>query len=188
MSHFPQPPPDPDDPYRPPFQSDPFAQPGTPPVGQPYDGPPPGAMVPYEQGPQTGGYEAPYTAVPANDPVLTTIGDISISQYSVTTPSGRFPIKGTTWTATDMSHTTQSISTTGIVLTVLSLAVFIWACGLGLFGLLFLLMKEEKTTGHVQVTVQANGMFHSTMVPVQNRNTITQVLQSVNYARSLAAS
>jgi hypothetical protein len=62
--------------------------------------------------------------------------------------------------------------------------IFIFFC---LFGLLFLLMKETKTRGFVQVTVTAtNGVQHSTMIPA-GRQTLWEVTNAVNYARSLAA-
>ncbi|MFD0772420.1 hypothetical protein ACFQZ2_00625 [Streptomonospora algeriensis] len=183
---YPPPPSDPGDPYNRPFQGDPHAQPGMPADGYPGD-PVAGSGAPYYHGPQTGGWQVPYDQAPQGEPVLTTIGDIAITQTAVITPAGRMPIKGSTWTVTDVTYTTQAVSQTGIVLAVVSFIVFVWACGLGLLGLLFLLMKEEKTTGNVQVTVQGNGVYHSTMVPAHSPQTVVQVTQSVNYARSLAA-
>ncbi|GAA1776848.1 MULTISPECIES: hypothetical protein [Streptomonospora] len=185
---YPQPPSDPGDPYNQRPQGDPYnpyAPPGAPSGGYPAADPSAGSLVPYGQGPQTGGWQAPYAPVPQNEAVLTTIGDIAITQTSVITPGGRIPIKGSTWTVTDLTHTTQGIATTGIVLAVVSFLLFAWACGLGLLGLLFLLMKEEKITGNVQVTVQGHNVYHSTMIPAKGQETITQVTQSVNYARSL---
>ncbi len=38
---------------------------------------------------------------------LATIGDISFSQHWVATPTGTYPIKGTVWTVTDMSHLSE---------------------------------------------------------------------------------
>src|SRR5262249_3224061 len=86
------------------------------------------------------------------EPQLATIGDISISQHWVVTPSGSHPIRGSVWTVTDMSRYEETISTTGLVLAI----VFVWFC---LLGLLFLLMKERRIGGYVQITVQGNG-FH----------------------------
>lgn len=182
---YPPPPSDPDDPYNRPFQNDPYAHPGMPGGGYPGD-PSAGFGGPFDPGSQTGGWQGP-SEQPQNDAVLTTIGDIAITQTSVITPAGRMPIKGSTWTVTDMTHTTQGVSQTGIVLAVASVVVGIWFCGIGLLGLLFLLMKEEKTTGNVQVTVQGSGVYHSALVPAHGPQTVVQVTQSVNYARSLAA-
>jgi hypothetical protein len=114
------------------------------------------------------------------EPLLATIGDIAISQHWVQTPSGPHPIRGSVWTMTDMSRTEETISTAGIVLAV----VFVWFC---LLGLLFLLMKDHRTVGYVQITVQGNGFHHSTMIPAATPQTIFSVHQTVNYARSLAA-
>lgn len=111
---------------------------------------------------------------------MTTIGDISISPHWVNTPSGQFPIRGTTWTVADMSREHEAMSPVGVILCIL----FIWFC---LLGLLFLLMKDRRISGYVQVTVQGSGFHHATMIPVVNHGTVWQVNQTVNYARSLAA-
>jgi hypothetical protein len=119
---------------------------------------------------------------PAGQPEqwLATIGDISISQHWVLTPAGPQPMRGSVWTVTDMSHYEESISTVGIVLAIL----FVWFC---LLGLLFLLMKDRRMVGYTQVTVQGNGFYHSTMIPVVGPQSAMFVRQQVNYARSLAA-
>ncbi|CAA0127414.1 Uncharacterised protein [Mycolicibacterium vanbaalenii] len=114
------------------------------------------------------------------EPILATIGDISVSQHWVITPTGPHPIRGSVWTVTDMSQWQEGISAVGVVLCIL----FIWVC---LLGLLFLLMKDRKLTGYIQVTVQGKGFHHQTLVPVRGPDTFAQVHQSVNYARSLSA-
>jgi hypothetical protein len=111
---------------------------------------------------------------------LTTIGDIAVSQHWVATPTGTHPIKGSVWTVTDMSHYSEGISTVGIVLAI----IFVWFC---LLGLLFLLMKERKFGGYIQVTVQGSGFYHSTLVPAVGPMSVMSVNQQVNYARTLAA-
>jgi hypothetical protein len=111
---------------------------------------------------------------------LATIGDISISQHWVLTPTGPHPIRGSVWTVTDMSHYQESISSAGIVLAIL----FIWVCFL---GLLFLAMKDRRTVGYIQVTVQGSGFHHSTLIPARSPHSVMEVQQMVNYARSLAA-
>lgn len=112
-------------------------------------------------------------------PVLVTIGDIACTGEEVITPSGRAPIAGTTWTFTDMSRTDRTIPAWAIVLTVL----FVWFCFL---GLLFLLVKEERTTGWAQITVQGRGLMHVTQVPVYSPMVVMDLNSRVNYARSLA--
>jgi cell division septal protein FtsQ len=56
-----------------------------------------------------------------------------------------------------------------------------------LLGLLFLLIKDTKTTGHVQVSVQGHGHYHATTIPASSPAMPMQINQQVNYARSLAA-
>jgi hypothetical protein len=65
---------------------------------------------------------------------------------------------------------------------VLAIIFFIF-CLLGLF---FLLMKEKVTTGHVQVTVNSGGRFHSTMIPVSSPQAVADIMGRVNYARSVS--
>ncbi|BBY37622.1 hypothetical protein MMAN_17560 [Mycobacterium mantenii] len=84
------------------------------------------------------------------------------------------------WTVADMSHYSESISTAGVVLCI----IFVWFC---LLGLLFLLMKDRRYVGYIQVTVQGSGFFHSTLLPAGGPQTMIGVTQQVNYARTLAA-
>lgn len=111
---------------------------------------------------------------------LAALGDISFSQHWVATPTGVHPLKGTVWTVTDMSHYSESISTAGVVLCI----IFVWFC---LLGLLFLLMKERRYVGFIQVTVQGSGFFHSALLPALGPQAMISVTQQVNYARALAA-
>jgi hypothetical protein len=108
------------------------------------------------------------------------IGDITITHSQVVTPAGPFPLRGTIWTVTDMSRTEQYMPAYAVVLAI----IFFIFC---LLGLLFLLIKESRTTGAVQVTVQGAGHYHSTMIPVSEPRQVYAVLQQVNWARSLAA-
>ncbi|MBB6119011.1 hypothetical protein [Nocardiopsis algeriensis] len=127
-----------------------------------------------------GGY-VPMQPDAPHEAVLCTIGDIAFTQTTVITPGGRFPLKGSVWTVTDMSRTERSTPVWAIVVAIL---VFWWTC---LLGLLFLLVKEQRTSGHVQVTVQNHGHYHATSVPASYPGLAEQINQQVNYARSLAA-
>ena len=117
---------------------------------------------------------------PASDQPLTSIGDIGVSQTTVFLPTGRHPVRGSTWLVNDMSRSEEKIATVGIVLAVL----FFWVC---LLGLLFLLMKERHTQGFIQVTVQGDGFHHGTMIPATSPDTVRQVTEQVNWARSVSA-
>ncbi len=176
MSDYPAPQPGPQPGPEGPYPSSPGDTP-YPPPGMYTGGSPSGEMVPYGQTAQTGGW--PQLPVPAGGQPLTSIGDISITQTTVITPTGRCPIRGTVWTCTDMTQVQSSIPAIAIVLCIL-----FFCFGL---GLLFLLMKEHKVSGFVQVTVQGEGVYHSTMIPAYSRDTAPQIMQQVNYARSLAA-
>src|SRR6266508_233272 len=97
-----------------------------------------------------------YSPQPA---VLVTIGDIACTADAVITPSGTRPIREVNWTFTDMSRTTQGLPTWAIVCAI----VFFIFCFL---GLLFLLVRETRTEGFVQITVQAPGFVHAVQLPV----------------------
>ena len=111
---------------------------------------------------------------------LCTVGDIAVTADEVVTPSGRHPLSGTTWVVANNTVTTQAIPTWAVVMCVLT----IWLC---LFGLLFLLAKEERTTGHAQVSVQAPGFYHATVIPISMPAQLADVDGRVNYIRSLVA-
>ncbi|MEK8144594.1 hypothetical protein NKH18_31710 [Streptomyces sp. M10(2022)] len=111
---------------------------------------------------------------------MMSFGDITVMSDSIVTPAGTMPLKGAVWTATDMSRTEEKIPTVGIVLAI----VFAALC---LVGLLFLLMKEKKTTGFVQITVSSGGKYHSTMIPAMGPETFQMVMAQINTARSMSA-
>ena len=163
-----------------PHQGQPWQQPSgeTPGWGLPPEQHTGGQLEPYG----TGGYQAADTGGQSmpSEPMLDTIGDIAITQNTVITPGGRFPIKGTVWTVSDMSRTEQSTPVWAIIIAIL----FIWTC---LLSLLFLLVKETKTSGHIQITVQGSGHYHAAQIPVSHKAYVHHVNQQVNHARSLAA-
>ena len=119
-------------------------------------------------------------ALATNAPVMVTIGDIACTPVMVITPSGQAPIGSVVWSYTDMSRTTRSIPTWAIVCAV----VFFFFC---LLGLLFLLAKEDRTEGSVQVVVQGQGFLHQVQLPVFSVVQAQDYAARVNYARSLSA-
>lgn len=80
-----------------------------------------------------------------------------------------------------MSRQEEKISTVGIILAVVGLFLI---CVL---SLLFLLIKDKRTTGYIQVTVHGEGFQYATMIPALSPATLAQVTQQVNWARSVAA-
>lgn len=143
----------------------------------PYEPP----QQPYQQGQPWGEpMDAAQAAAQGAGPVLVTIGDIVCTNTTVVTPSGQAPIGGVVWSYTDMSRTTRGIPTWAIVCTV----IFFFFC---LLGLLFLLAKEERTEGAVQVVVQGPGFLHQVQLPVASVIQVQDYAARVNYARSLSA-
>ena len=150
-------------------------QPPFDPSQQPYQ--------PGQPGPQ-GNWGEPMDAAQAAargaGPVMVTIGDIVCTNTTVISPSGQAPIGGVVWSYTDMTRTNRVIPTWAIVCAV----VFFFIC---LLGLLFLLVKEERTEGSVQVVVQGPGFLHQVQLPVFSVLQAQDYAARVNYARSLTA-
>jgi len=117
----------------------------------------------------------------SGEPVLVTIGDISVTQSRVFTPSGSRDLSEVSWTVTDMSVTSQGIPAWAIVCAI----IFFAFCGL---GLLFLLVKETKTQGAVQITVHGPGFVHTSQIPVYSLDQVADLNARVNYVRTLTAS
>lgn len=152
------------------------------PSDQPFSYSDPGAQAPFAgQGmpqPTPGGALEPQAP---NEPVLVTIGDISVTQTRVFTPSGTRPLNEVTWSVADMSVTSQAIPTWAIVAAIIG-------AFLCLIGLLFLLVKETVTKGSIQVTVHGPGFVHTTQIPVTSQDQVTDINSRVSYARTVTAS
>jgi len=110
--------------------------------------------------------------------MLLSIGDIAVYAGGVVTPSGSFPHRDLTWVVRDNSTTTEGIPAYAIVLAI----VFFLVC---LLGLLFLLIKERKMTGYVEVSVQGPTGYHVTQIPVSNPQQVAFIRQQVDYCRNL---
>lgn len=115
-------------------------------------------------------------ATPGYEPVRVQLGDIAVTDTRVHTPVGSFPLRGTTWTMSNQTFVTQAIPAWAIVLAI----VFFIFC---LLGLLFLLVKERRVNGAVQVSVAGPGFSHSTYIPVYNEMAVFQVSRQVDWIR-----
>lgn len=136
---------------------------------------------PYGNTPPASGFGPPPTTPPtATEPFVLTIGDIGVTATTIVTPNGNAPLHGSQWIALDQSRTETRIPTVAIVLAV----IFALAC---LLGLLFLLMKEEVTTGYVAVTVRSGTLTHTTQIPVTHPAYVEQVRHQVAQAQAMAA-
>lgn len=128
----------------------------------------------------------PATAAPmpvpyGAEPILMQIGQIQVTATTVHTPMGSFPVRGSMWTVTDRGYPTSKIPTWAIVLTVVLFFV------IGFFSLLFLLAKETRYQGYVEVFVGNGGHQFVTQLPGGNPVTLHYIHQQVNYARMLAS-
>jgi hypothetical protein len=156
----------------------PQTPPGAP--GYPYPGSTQDPGFPRPAGPgATPPAVPPPRALAGGSPQLQ-IGDITVLNTGwIETPSGRMPLRGAVWNAMDMSRTEEKIPSYAIVLAI----VFAVFC---LLGLLFLLMKERRTTGWIQVTVTSGGLHHTTMIPAVDERTPQWVMQQIVYANNLS--
>jgi hypothetical protein len=143
-----------------------------PPAAGPPAGPP--AIVP------PGAFQPPPGA-PGAEPQLVTIGQIVVTPTRVVTPSGTVPVSSVSWSFQDLTRTSTAIPTWAIVCCIL----FVLVC---LLGLLFLLAKEERTEGWVQVTVQGPGLLYNEQIPVSDVRQVMDLNARVNYARSITVS
>ncbi len=142
-----------------------------------YPPPEPWRDVPYEAGQP---YPLPDPWQPGGqEPVLVAIGDIGVTQTHVITPSGTAPVAQCQFHVTDMSRTSETIPPWAIVLAV----VFAVFC---LLGLLFLLVKEPRTEGGVQVVVQGPRFLHTVHIPVYSPHQVVDLGARVNHARAIA--
>lgn len=134
----------------------------------------------YATPPAPGGYPVadPAAAFPAPAPVLLVIGDMSITQFHVITPSGTHPLNGTSWYVTDHTSYEQATPQWAIVAAIIG---FFVVCVL---SLLLLLVKETKAMGSVQVTVQGPGWAHVAQLPP---GTGAHAHAQAAYVRSLVA-
>jgi hypothetical protein len=124
----------------------------------------------------------PAGETPDQDPYVLTIGDIGVTRdQRIVTPNGVGLLAGSTWIVQDMSQTTRDTPTWAVVLCVLTV---LETFGL---GLLFLLVKEQKTTGSVQVQVRNEKLFHITQMYVRSPMQVNQIQQQVRQAQIMAA-
>lgn len=112
---------------------------------------------------------------------LVQIGDISVDQHWVRTPSGSMPTTQVTWAVQEQTRVEQVIPTYAIVLAVVT---SLMTCFL---GLLFLLIKEPRMSRWLQITAQGPVFAHSTFLPASLPEAAADIYARVDYARSLAA-
>ncbi|MFC5945870.1 hypothetical protein ABUL04_04840 [Micromonospora harpali] len=168
-------------PYSAPPATGPFSAPpgpgpfSAPPGPGPYSAPPAGPYPPALAGPLGA---PPYGA---SSVVAVQIGEIMVTPPEIRTPAGVLPLAGTQWHVADYWQTEQKVATWAIVCAVLG-----FFC-LTIFSLLFLLIKETRHYGTVQVTVSNGPHQYVARIPVTDQGQVMHINNQVNYARSLSA-
>ena len=112
--------------------------------------------------------------------VVLTIGDIGVSPNWVVTPNGTAPLRDSQWTVQDRTFMQQATPTWAIVMAILGI-VFCF------LGLLFLIVKENQTSGFTEVTVRSHNVFHIVQLPANSPHAVAQARQWVYQAQSMAA-
>ncbi|MFC4146900.1 hypothetical protein ACFO0M_11630 [Micromonospora mangrovi] len=161
-----------------PFSTPPFSAPPAP------HSAPPAALVP-----RPGPYPpAPMSAVPVTVPphpvgqsvVAVQIGEIMVTPPVIRTPAGVLPLAGASWHVADHWQKEEKIATWALVCAVLG-----FFC-LTFFSLLFLLVKETRHHGTVQVTVTNGAHQYVARIPVVDQSQVQHLNNQVNYARTLS--
>lgn len=116
--------------------------------------------------------------VQAPEPFLFAIGDIGVSRSWIVTRSGNVPIEDAQITIAD--HTIRSKHTPGIIIVLVVL--FIWVF---LLSLLLLLIKQERVTGSVMVTVTGPGFYHVSHLPIYGATSVMLMHRNVDQANAM---
>jgi hypothetical protein len=115
------------------------------------------------------------------EPVLIQIGELAVTRSTVHTPAGPFPLRGSQWTVQDHWLADSKTPTWAIVLAIVG---FFVVCAL---SLLFLLAKETRFHGTVDVAVSNGQRHYVARIPVYHQQQVHHIYQQVNYVRSLTA-
>lgn len=171
----------------PPVVSTPPVAPAGPPPVAPRPAPvtqpaPPRLQMPHTPAPAPRAQPAP-PAQPAAGPgpVLVQLGEVRVTSTTIHTPTGDIPLRGSQWAVSDQWHSRQRIPTWAVVCAVL---LFFVLCFLSLF---FLLAKETRYTGTVQVMITNGNRQYVVRIPVTDQRVVAHIHAQVNYVRSLAA-
>ncbi|RBI95539.1 hypothetical protein DRA43_31485, partial [Micromonospora provocatoris] len=118
---------------------------------------------------------------PAQSAVAVQIAEIVVTPPVIRTPAGVLPLAGASWYVTDFWQKEEKTAPWAVVAAILG-----FFC-LTVFSLLFLLIKETRHYGTVQVTVSSGGHQYVARIPVTDQFQVQQLNNQVNYARSLSA-
>ena len=121
----------------------------------------------------------PFPPAAGMSPPLVVINDIQVTATHIVTPAGTFPTAGAQWSVVDASSTRQEIPQWAIVCAIVG---FFLVCAL---SLLFLLVKEPRTTGTVHVSVSTPYGGYTTTLPAVSPAAVADVHNRVAYARTI---
>ena len=116
------------------------------------------------------------------EPVLVQFGDITLTEHWLVTPAGSAPLRGTQLFVTDMTREERYIPAWAIVFAVIGFFFFF-------LGLLFLLVKETRTSGFMQISV-TNGAFSYQSAEMARGGRTAQLYElqnRTNFARGVIA-
>ena len=113
---------------------------------------------------------------------LVSFGDISMTEHWLVTPQATLPLAGTQIIVTDQTRVERFTPAWAIVLAVIGFFFFF-------LGLLFLLVRENRVTGFMQITV-VNGSFtyqSAERAAFDPGAQLFELQTRANYARGLIA-
>ena len=112
--------------------------------------------------------------------VLVRFGPLAITADTVRTPGGSFPLGGSVWRSFDYWQTRRVVPTAAILAAVLGFFVVPFV------SLLFLLVRQDRTTGVVQVCGIDGGRQHVVDLPVASPAHALAIHRQVQYVDGLA--
>lgn len=113
-------------------------------------------------------------------PVIARFGSIEVTATTVRAPSGVFPLHGSVWRCFDYWRTERVTPTWAIAAAVLGFLVVPFV------SLLFLLVKEHRTVGVLQVCAWDGTHQHVVDLPVGNPVQARAIEHQVGYVAALA--
>ncbi|MBQ0901926.1 hypothetical protein [Micromonospora sp. U21] len=113
--------------------------------------------------------------------VAVQIAEITVSPPIIRTPAGVLPLAGASWHVADYWQREEKIATWALVCAIVG-----FFC-LAFFSLLFLLVKETRHHGTVQVTVTNGAQQYVARIPVTDQGQVQHLNNQVNYARALSS-
>jgi hypothetical protein len=113
--------------------------------------------------------------------LIATIGDITVTSATISTPTGTVPLRGSVWTATDQWLAERRTPRWAII------AAIAGVCFTALLSLLLLLIRTETYRATVTVSVASGAFFHAARMIVTTPAQVQEIYDRVNYVRSVAA-